>query len=132
MMSASEVRKILDKIAEDAGIQKIDEKEYGNECRNVYYLMSGSESYFMNFTWYDSGSWRVDVADRIKCDSHIWTTGNITVYSIGFNSFVCKMIKDQLEELITDYNKALKEMKQKEKNQKIKEILNAGAKYELV
>jgi hypothetical protein len=131
MLSVSEVRKILDEIAEGAGIQEINEKNYGNELHNVFYLMSGSESYFMNFTWYDSGSWRVVVAEKIKCGSYIWTTGNITIYPSGFDDYVVKMIKDQLVELITNYNKALKDMKQKEKDQKIKDILNARGKYDV-
>ena len=131
MLSAKKVRKILDKIAAEVGIQEINEKEYGNECHNIYYFMSGSESYFMNFTWYNSGSWHVDVADRIKCDSHIWTTGNITIYPRGFDDFAIKMIKERLEELITNFNKALKDMKQKEKDQKIKEILSARGKYDV-
>lgn len=124
MLLASEVRKILDEIAEGAGIQEIDEKNYGNECHNVYYLMSGSVSYFMRFTWYDLGSWHIDVADRIKYDSHIWTTGDMTIYPSGFDDFVVKMIKDQLVELITNYNKVRKEMK-------LKDILNARGKYDV-
>lgn len=124
MLSASEVRKILDEIAEGAGIQKINEKNYGNEVHNVFYLMSGSESYFMNFTWYDSGSWRIEVADRIMVESAIFTTGNMTIYPRGFDDFAVKMIKDQLNELITDYNKVRKEMK-------LKEILNARGKYDV-
>ena len=124
MLSVNKVRKMLDKIAEGAGIQKIDEKEYGNELHNVFYLMSGSESYFMNFTWYDSGSWRVEVADRIMVESAIFTTGNMTIYPNGFDNFAVKMIKDRLNELITNYNKVRKEMK-------LKEILNARGKYEV-
>lgn len=124
MLSVSEVRKILDEIAEGAGIQKINEKNYGNECHNVFYLMSGSESYFMNFTWYDSGSWRVEVADRIMVESAIFTTGNMTIYPNGFDNFAVNMIKDRLNELITNYNKVRKEMK-------LKDILNARGKYDV-
>lgn len=124
MLSASEVRKILDEIAEGAGIQKINEKNYGNELHNVFYLMAGSESYFMNFTWYDSGSWRVEVAERIMVESAIFTTGNITIYPSGFDNYALKMIKDQLVELITNYNNVRKEMK-------LKDILNARGKYDV-
>ena len=130
MLSASEVRKILDEITEGVGIQEINEKNYGNELHNVFYLMSGSESYFMNFTWYDSGSWRVEVADRITVESAIFTksaiftTGNITIYPNGFDNFAVKMIEDQLVELITNYNKVRKEMK-------LKDILNARGKYDV-
>jgi hypothetical protein len=124
MLSVSEVRKILDEIAEGAGIQEINEKNYGNELHNVFYLMSGSESYFMNFTWYDSGSWRVEVADRIMVESAIFTTGNMTIYPRGFDDFAVNMIKDRLNELITNYNKVRKEMK-------LKDILNARGKYDV-
>jgi len=124
MLSASEVRKILDEIAEGAGIQEINEKNYGNELHNVFYLMSGSESYFMNFTWYDSGSWRIEVADRIMVESAIFTTGNMTIYPNGFDNFAVNMIKDRLNELITNYNKVRKEMK-------LKDILNARGKYDV-
>jgi hypothetical protein len=124
MLSVSEVRKILDEIAERAGIQEINEKNYGNELHNVFYLMSGSESYFMNFTWYDSGSWRVEVADRIMVESAIFTTGNMTIYPRGFDDFAVNMIKDRLNELITNYNKVRKEMK-------LKDILNARGKYDV-
>jgi hypothetical protein len=124
MLSVSEVRKILDEIAERAGIQEINEKNYGNELHNVFYLMSGSESYFMNFTWYDSGSWRVEVADRIMVESAIFTTGNMTIYPRGFDDYAVKMIKDRLNELITNYNKVRKEMK-------LKDILNARGKYDV-
>lgn len=124
MLLVSEVRKILDEIAEGAGIQEIDEKEYGNECHNVFYLMSGSQSYFMNFTWYDSGSWLIEVADRIMVELAIFTTGNMTFYPNAFDVFAVNMIKKRLEELITDYNKVRKEMK-------LKEILNARGKYEM-
>jgi hypothetical protein len=124
MLSVSEVRKILDEIAEGAGIQEINEKNYGNELNNVFYLMSGSESYFMNFTWYDSGSWRVEVADRIMVESAIFTTGNMTIYPRGFDDFAVNMIKDRLNELITNYNKVRKEMK-------LKDILNARGKYDV-
>ena len=133
MLSAKKVRKILDEIAEGAGIQEIDEKEYGNECHNVFYLMSGSESYFMKFIWYDSGSWCIDVADRIivEVDLRIFTAGNMTIYPRGFDNFVIKMIKDRLAELITNYDKALKDVKQKEKDRKLKDILNARGKYDV-
>ena len=133
MLSVSEVRKILDEIAEGAGIQKIDEMEYGNEFHNVFYLMSGSESYFMKFTWYDSGSWRVEVANKIivEVDLKIFTAGYMTIYPRGFDDFIVNMIKDRLNELITNYDKALKDVKQKEKDRKIKEILSARGKYDV-
>ena len=124
MLSVSEVRKLLDEIAEGAGIQRIDEKEYGNEIHNVFYHMSESGSYFMNFTWYDSGSWRINVADRIMVNLRIFTTGNMTIYPNGFDNFAVNMIKDRLNELITNYNKVRKEMK-------LKDILNARGKYDV-
>jgi hypothetical protein len=78
----------------------------------------------MNFTWYDSGSWRVEVADRIMVESAIFTTGNMTIYPRGFDDYAVKMIKDRLNELITNYNKVRKEMK-------LKDILNARGKYDV-
>lgn len=124
MKSASEVRNILDEIAVEVGIQKIVEKEYGNDYHDVYYLMTESASYFMNFRWYNSGSWQVVIADRIRCDSKIWTTGNTSFFPKGFDTYVVKMINDRLNELVTNYNKARKELK-------LKEILNSGAKYDV-
>lgn len=129
MLSVSEVRNILDAIAAEVGIQKIDEMDYG-KTHNVFYLMLDSDSYFMNFRWHDSESWNIKVADEIKNSSRIWTTGNITVYPNAFDDFAINMIKERLEELISNYNKALKDMKQKKKEMKLKEILSAGDRYE--
>ena len=120
-MSVSEVRKILDEIAVEVGIQKIDEQDLGVD-HHVFYYMLGSESYFMNFRWHNNGGWRINVADRIKYDSKIITTGNTTIYPSGFDAYAIKMIKERLKELITNFNKALKELK-------ITDIKKAGAEY---
>ena len=130
MMSASEVRNVLDAIAAEVGIQKIDEMDCG-KIHNVFYLMLDSDSYFMNFRWHDSGSWNIKVADEIKNCSRIWTTGNITIYPNAFDDFAINMIKNQLNDLISNYNKALKDMKRKKKDQKMKEILTAGGRYDV-
>ncbi len=128
MLSVSEVRKILDEIAVEVGIQKIDEMT--NHC-HVFYKMAGSESYFMDFMWKDDTRWRVKLADAVIADdvghtgTKIWTTGNMTIYPTAFETYAVNIIRDRLNGLIVDYNKARKEMK-------LKEILNAGDKYELV
>ena len=132
MLSASEAREILDKVAKDAGIQIITPKDYGNEYHDVFYFMEGSESYFMHFTRYRLGYWSVNVADRILCrssDNKILTTGNMTIYPKGFDAYAVEMIRDRLVELITNFTKAMREMKLKLKNQKLKEIANAGGEY---
>lgn len=122
MLSASEVRKILDKIAEDAGIQKIDEQVYDE----VFYKMAGSESYFMRFICYDNELWCIILADAVMIDSEIWTTGCTSIYPKGFDlsGDAVNMITDRLNKLITDYNKARKELK-------LKAIKNCGVEYDI-